>query len=340
MPTTSTSRRSNEVAPGALIVVRPGEKIPLDGVVDAGQSDVNQAPITGESLPVERGPGDEVFAGTINGRGALDIRVTRAVRDTTLARIVHLVESAQAQRAPAQQFIDRFARWYTPAVVALAAAIFVVPVALGGAGRTVGLPRARAAGGGVPVRARHLHAGVDRRGAGHRGPPRRAHQGRRPPRAARLGARRGVRQDRHAHLAASPRWCRCASTRPAWPIAPLAAAAAVESRSEHPIARAVVAEASRRRLDVGHASDVQALPGLGAEGRWRDAPGARRQRPTPRRARRADRRRGGRGRAARGRGPWRRARRHRRRDAWPRSASPIALARSRPTSSSCCATRA
>jgi Cd2+/Zn2+-exporting ATPase len=101
------------VLPGAIVLVAPGEKIPLDGVVVAGHSDVNQAPITGESLPVDRGPGGEVFAGTINGHGALEVRVTRAVRDTTLARIVHLVETAQAERAPAQQFIDRFAQWYT-----------------------------------------------------------------------------------------------------------------------------------------------------------------------------------------------------------------------------------
>jgi Cd2+/Zn2+-exporting ATPase len=120
------------VLPGATIVVAPGQKVPLDGIIVAGTSDVNQAPITGESLPVPRGAGDEVFAGTINGQGALDVRVTRAVRDTTLARIVHLVEAAQAQRAPAQQFIDRFARWYTPAVVLAALALFLVPVAAGG----------------------------------------------------------------------------------------------------------------------------------------------------------------------------------------------------------------
>ena len=106
------------------MLVAPGEKIPLDGIVVAGHSDVNQAPITGESLPVDKRPGDEVFAGTINGHGALTVRVTRAVRDTTLARIVHLVEAAQAERAPAQQFIDRFARWYTPAVVHGRAAVF------------------------------------------------------------------------------------------------------------------------------------------------------------------------------------------------------------------------
>ena len=117
----------DDIAIGAVIVVRPGEKIPLDGEVVAGQSAVNQAPVTGESLPVDKAPGDEVFAGTINGRGALDVRVTRLRRDTTLARIIHLVERAQAQRAPAQTLVERFARVYTPAVIALAAAVAVVP---------------------------------------------------------------------------------------------------------------------------------------------------------------------------------------------------------------------
>src|SRR5262245_55590256 len=115
------------IAPGTTIVVRPGEKIPLDGQVLAGDSAVNQAPVTGESLPVEKRPGDEVFAGTINGRGALDVRVTRFRRDTTLARIIHLVERAQAQRAPAQALVERFARVYTPAVMVLAATVAIVP---------------------------------------------------------------------------------------------------------------------------------------------------------------------------------------------------------------------
>jgi Cd2+/Zn2+-exporting ATPase len=115
------------IAPGTTIVVRPGEKVPLDGQVLAGESAVNQAPVTGESLPVEKRPGDEVFAGTINGRGALDVRVTRYRRDTTLARIIHLVERAQAQRAPAQALVERFARVYTPAVMILAAVVAIVP---------------------------------------------------------------------------------------------------------------------------------------------------------------------------------------------------------------------
>src|SRR5207245_2866015 len=99
----------------------------LDGDVVAGQSEVNQAPITGESLLVDKAPGDGVFAGTINGRGALDIRVTRLRRDTTLARIIHLVERAQAQRAPSQTLVERFARIYTPAVIGLAIAVALVP---------------------------------------------------------------------------------------------------------------------------------------------------------------------------------------------------------------------
>src|SRR4030095_9649737 len=105
----------------------PGEKIPLDGEVVAGESAVNQAPVTGESLPIDKARGDEVFAGTINGHGALDVRVTRVRRDTTLAKIIHLVERAQAQRAPSQTVVERFARVYTPAVIALALAVAVLP---------------------------------------------------------------------------------------------------------------------------------------------------------------------------------------------------------------------
>ncbi len=116
-----------ELAVGETVLVRPGERIPMDGVVLAGRSAVNQAPITGESLPVDKAPGDEVFAGAINGSAALEIRVTRLAADNTLSRLIYLVEEAQAQKAPAQRWIDRFARVYTPAVVALAAAIAILP---------------------------------------------------------------------------------------------------------------------------------------------------------------------------------------------------------------------
>jgi len=119
--------RVDDVRLGEILLVKPGEKIPLDGVVAAGTSPVNQAPITGESLPVEKTSGDDVFAGTINGYGALDIRVTHLRQDTTLARIIALVELAQSQRAPSQAFVERFARYYTPAVIALAIGIMFVP---------------------------------------------------------------------------------------------------------------------------------------------------------------------------------------------------------------------
>jgi Cd2+/Zn2+-exporting ATPase len=117
----------DDIAVGTVVVVRPGDKIPLDGRVEAGESHVNQAPVTGESLPVEKRAGDEVFAGTINGRGSLDLRVTRLRGDSTLARIIDLVERAQAQRAPSQTFVERFARVYTPVVLVLAVLIAIVP---------------------------------------------------------------------------------------------------------------------------------------------------------------------------------------------------------------------
>lgn len=112
---------------GAVVRVRPGERIGLDGEVIAGSSAVNQAPITGESLPVDKGVGDAVYAGTVNEAGSVDYRVTAKAGNTTLARIIHAVEEAQNSRAPTQRFVDQFARIYTPAVFFLAVAIAVVP---------------------------------------------------------------------------------------------------------------------------------------------------------------------------------------------------------------------
>lgn len=116
-----------DLLPNDLILVKPGERIPMDGIVTSGDSGVNQAPITGESMPVHKSPGAEVFAGAINGDGALEIRVTHRAEDNTLSRIIQLVEEAQSVRAPSQRLIDQFARWYTPGVVVLAALVALVP---------------------------------------------------------------------------------------------------------------------------------------------------------------------------------------------------------------------
>ncbi|MFZ5917556.1 MAG: heavy metal translocating P-type ATPase [Chloroflexota bacterium] len=116
---------------GDVVRVRPGERIPADGQVVSGQSAVNQAPITGESVPVDKSPGERVFAGTVNGQGALTLRVSRLAADTTLARIIQMVEQAQAQRSPTQRFVDRFARVYTPVVIAVAAGVALLPPLIG-----------------------------------------------------------------------------------------------------------------------------------------------------------------------------------------------------------------
>ena len=109
-----------ELPVGAVMRVKPGARLALDGVVTAGQSAIDQSPVTGESLPVDKAPGDAVYAGTLNQSGVLEVRVTAAAQDTQLARIIHAVEQAQSERAPTQAFIDRFAAVYTPAVFVLA----------------------------------------------------------------------------------------------------------------------------------------------------------------------------------------------------------------------------
>jgi Zn2+/Cd2+-exporting ATPase len=123
---------ADEVAVGETVVVRPGERLALDGEVVEGRTTVDESPVTGESTPVEKGPGDAVYSGSLNGGGGVLVRVLREASDSTLQRIARLVEEAQATKAPAEQFVDRFSRLYTPLVVAAAVGLAVVPPVLGG----------------------------------------------------------------------------------------------------------------------------------------------------------------------------------------------------------------
>ena len=257
----------DEVDVGEIVLVRPGEKIPLDGRVSAGDSYVNQAPVTGESLPVEKQPGDDVFAGTINGRGALDVLVTRLRRDSTLARIIHLVENAQAQRSPSQTFIDRFARIYTPIV--LAAAVVVAlgpPLALGADWATwfyrslvllvISCPCALVIS--TPVSVVSALAAAARKGVLIKGGAS----------LERMALIRCVAFDKTGTLTHGR--IRVVDVLPvdgADALEVLRVAASLETRSEHPIGRAVVAHAIDRGIVPIAVDGFQSLPGRGAQAR-------------------------------------------------------------------------
>ncbi len=254
-----------EVAIGDTLVVRPGERIALDGVIVSGTSEVNQAPITGESMPVEKAPGDEVFAGSVNGHGALEVRVTRLSGDTTMARIIALVEIAQAQRAPSQAFVERFARYYTPAVLATAAAVAVVPPLAFGQPfgswfyralvlLVISCPCALVIS--TPVSFVSALAGAARRGVLVKG-------GVHLERAAAIGA---MAFDKTGTLTRGrPKVVTVQPLNGTTPGRLLGLAAALEARSEHPIARAIIDRATAEAVSPPPGEAFRALPGLGAE---------------------------------------------------------------------------
>jgi len=253
----------DKVALGDGLIVRPGDKVPVDGIVSGGHSDVNEAPVTGESLPVDKSPGDEVYAGSINGRGALEMHVTRIGRDTRLARIIHLVEDAQTRRAPVQTFVDRFARIYTPVVIALAIAVALIPAVAGG-DPAVWLYRALvllviacpcALVISTPVSFVAALSAAARNGVLIKGGAF----------LERLAQVRTVAFDKTGTLTSAQLSVANVTGFDAASTEVLKWAASVEQRSEHPIARAIVEHAARQNVRVGAASEFMAHPGMGAQ---------------------------------------------------------------------------
>ena len=260
-------KRVEDVPMGATVLVRPGEKIPLDGEVTKGSSTVNQAPITGESIPVSKAPGDEVFAGTINEDGALEFTVTRSSDDTTLARIIHLVQEAQSRRAPSEQWVEKFARYYTPVVMALAAAIVVVPPLLFSAAPTEWLYRGLvvlviacpcALVISTPVSIVSALTAAARNGVLIKG-------GMFLEAAGRL---RGLAVDKTGTLTyGRPEVQEIVPLNNHTREELLERAAALEAHSEHPFARAILREARAHGVAVRRAEAFQAIKGKGAEAR-------------------------------------------------------------------------
>ncbi len=253
-----------DIAVGDILVIRPGEKIAMDGVILSGASSINQSAITGESVPVDRHPGDEVFAGTMNGEGSLRVQVTKTVKDNTLSRIIHLVEEAQAQRAPFQTFVDRFAVVYTPVVIALAVFIVTVPplvlsqpwepwIYRGLALLVVACPCALVVSTPVAIvsaiggSARH---GVLIKGGVH---------------LETLGQLKALAFDKTGTLTTgAPEVSQIISSPDINKNELLAMAAAVEHHSEHPLARAILRKATGENVSIPPAEDFKSFTGLGA----------------------------------------------------------------------------
>ncbi len=259
---------ASQVAVDSVFVIHPGEKVPLDGEVIDGRSEVDQAPITGESVPVAKARGDEVFAGTINGSGVLEVRSTRPPDETTLAHIIRLVEEAQSRRSPSEQWVEKFARVYTPAVMALALAVAVVPPLAFAADWGVWLYRALvllviacpcALVISTPISIVAALASAARSGVLIKG-------GVFVEAPARLAA---VAFDKTGTLTEGE-----PSVVEVVPFAEhdetdlLERAAALEGRSGHPLARAVRRHAEAKGIEVPPAEDVQILPGEGVQGRF------------------------------------------------------------------------
>lgn len=255
-----------EVARGERVLVGPGARFPLDGVVEVGRSEVDQSPLTGESMPVVKEPGDGVFAGSINGAGALTVRVTRRSAETTLARILRRVEEAQASRAPTQGFVEAFARVYTPAVITLAVLAALVPPLLGWGTLdqwsyralvllVISCPCALVIS--TPVSIVSALTAASRRGVLVKGG---AH-------LEELGRVRAVVFDKTGTLTrGTPQVTDVLAADGGTEPDVLALAAAVEARAAHPMGVAVVAHARGHGVAAAPATEVTELPGRGVRG--------------------------------------------------------------------------
>lgn len=260
----------DQVPVGAVLIVKPGERFPLDGRVLRGASDVNQAPITGESVPVSKQPDDAVFAGTINGDGALEVECTKPAQDTTLAHIIRMVGEAQSRRSPSEQWVEKFARIYTPVVMGLALAVLLVPPLLFGAAwfdwlyrslvlLVIACPCALVISTPVSIVAALTAAarnGVLVKGGVYIEAP------------ARLEA---VAFDKTGTLTeGKPSVVELIPLDGHTEAELLERAAAMEARSDHPLAKAIVAFARERGVPIRPAEDFQIMQGKGATGRFND----------------------------------------------------------------------
>ena len=255
-----------QVSVGSVVAVKSGSRVPLDGEVIGGVSAVNQAPITGESMPVEKKPGDGVFAGTINGEGSLEVRVTKAASDSTIARIIHLVSEAQSQKAPTQRFVDTFARYYTPAVFAVALLVWLLPPLLFGGAWGMWTYRALvllviacpcALVISTPVSIVSGLTALARRGVLIKGG---AH-------LEALGKLRALAVDKTGTITEGrPRVTQVLPFGGKSEADVLRIAAAIDAHSEHPLAKAVVEAAQQAGVELPRATNYQARTGRGAEG--------------------------------------------------------------------------
>ncbi|HEY4251832.1 MAG TPA: heavy metal translocating P-type ATPase [Roseomonas sp.] len=249
------------LAVGDLVLVRPGDRVPCDGVIAEGRSALDESPVTGESMPVARGPGDAVVAGSINADGALRIRVTRAAADNTIARIIRMVEDATASRAPTQRFIERFSTWWTPGAMAIALLVVLLSPAIAGwdwwtslyrglavlliacpCALVISVPAAMASG---------LSAGA-RRGLLVKGGAA----------LEAIGAARSIAFDKTGTLTEGrPRVTDLLPVAGRSEDELLGLAAGVEQGSAHPLAKAILAAAGERGLTPPPAREQAAIPG-------------------------------------------------------------------------------